>query len=59
MNLLTVEDIAKIIKAGRSTVYQWALLGQIPCYKVNGLLRFDEDEIREWLRSCKMPAHEI
>lgn len=59
MKLLTAEDVAKIINAGKSTIYEWAELGRIPCYKVNGLLRFDESEILEWLRSCKLPVREI
>lgn len=53
---LTVKDVSKIIKASKSTIYQWAELGQILCFKVNGLLRFEEQEILDWLKSCKLPA---
>jgi excisionase family DNA binding protein len=54
MKLLTVKEVAEIIKAKPSTIYSWAEQGVIPCLKINGLLRFDEDKIISWLRdSCK------
>ncbi len=59
MTFLTVKEVCKLIQAKPSTVYQWAELGQIPSYKVNGLLRFSEKEIFEWLKSCKSPTLDI
>ncbi|MBI5634466.1 MAG: helix-turn-helix domain-containing protein [Nitrospirae bacterium] len=53
MKFLTVNDICALIQAKPSTVYQWAELGQIPCFKINGLLRFEEKEILEWLKNRK------
>ena len=53
MKLLTVKDVAAIIQAKPSTIYAWAEQGSIPCFKLNGLLRFAEDEIKAWIRSCK------
>lgn len=54
MNLLTVKELAEILNVKASTLYQWAELGQIPCIKLNGSLRFDLDEIRGWVESCKV-----
>lgn len=51
--LLTVKDVALMLSAKESTVYQWAELGQIPCIKLNGSLRFDIDDISVWIESCK------
>lgn len=51
--LLTVKDVAPLLGAKGSTIYQWAELGQIPCIKLNGSLRFDIDDISEWIQSCK------
>ncbi|MBI4822818.1 MAG: helix-turn-helix domain-containing protein [Nitrospirae bacterium] len=53
MKLLNVNEIAQILNVKPSTVYQWAELGQIPCIKLNGCLRFDLEDILKWIRSCK------
>lgn len=53
MKFLTVKEVSRLIRAKPSTVYQWAELGQIPCFKINGLLRFEEREILHWLRDQK------
>lgn len=53
MNLLTVNEVAALLKTGKSTVYEWAALGQIPYLKVNGLLRFDEAELLEWVEGFR------
>lgn len=53
MKLLSVKEICALIQAKPSTIYQWAELGQIPCFKINGLLRFEEKEILDWLKDQK------
>jgi excisionase family DNA binding protein len=53
MRLLTVKEVAEILKAKSSTVYSWAEQGIIPCFKLNGLLRFSEDDIFTWIKNCK------
>ena len=53
MKFLTVTDICELLNAKPSTIYQWAELGQIPCFKINGLLRFEEKEILDWLKDQK------
>jgi len=45
MKFLTVKEVAHIINVKPKTIYQWAKLGQIPCIKLNGCLRFDLDDI--------------
>ena len=52
MNILTVNELSGILKVKVKTLYQWAELGQIPCIKFNGCLRFDLDEIRQWKKEC-------
>lgn len=56
--MLKVNDICELLNARPSTVYQWAELGQIPCFKINGLLRFEEREILEWIKSYKKELHQ-
>jgi excisionase family DNA binding protein len=53
MNLLTVKEIADILKVKHSTIYAWSEQRLIPCIKINGALRFSETEILSWLKNCK------
>jgi len=53
MKLLTINELSEILKVKVKTIYQWAELGQIPCIKLNGSLRFDLEDITNWIKSCK------
>jgi len=53
MKLLDVKEIAEFLHVKPATLYQWAELGQIPCLKLNGCLRFDIEDIMKWIKSCK------
>ena len=53
MKLVGVKEISELLTIKKSTVYQWAELGLIPCYKINGAVRFSEKEVLEWVQSCR------
>lgn len=53
MKFIDIKEVSALLGAKPTTVYQWSELGQIPSYKLNGLLRFEESEILEWLKSRK------
>jgi excisionase family DNA binding protein len=53
MKLLTVKEVAELLGVRRSTLYQWAETDKIPCCKINGLLRFSQEEILSWIKACK------
>jgi len=53
MKFIDIKEVSALIGAKTTTVYQWAELGQIPNYKINGLVRFEETEILEWLKENK------
>lgn len=53
MRLVGIKEISEMIGVKSSTLYQWSELGQIPCIKLNGCLRFDLDEIMRWIKACK------
>lgn len=53
MKLLTIKEVSEILQIKEKTIYQWAELGQIPCAKLNGALRFDLNDITRWIKSCK------
>ena len=53
MRVITIQELSEMLKVKPKTLYQWAELGQIPCLKLNGALRFDLDDIFDWIKSCK------
>ena len=52
MKIVTVTELAELLRVKPKTLYQWAALGQIPCLKLNGTLRFDMERIEKWLGDC-------
>ena len=53
--LLTVKDLSAWLNMKPSTLYLWAAQGKIPCRKIHGLIRFDQEEIHNWLASFTPP----
>ena len=53
MKLLTVKEVADFLKAKPSTIYSWAEQGLVPCFKLNGLLRFSESDILAWIEAFR------
>ena len=51
MKLLTVKELSVLISVKESTLYSWAGKGLIPAHKLNGLLRFDWQEIEVWIKN--------
>ena len=49
--LLTIRDLSNQLQIKTSTLYAWTAQGKIPYRKIHGLLRFDPDEIQQWLGS--------
>ncbi len=58
MKLVTIKEISEFLKVKESTLYSWVHGGSIPFYKLNGLLRFDMDEVREWVKNSKPVPYE-
>ena len=56
MTLLTAKDIATRLQVKEKTIYAWASQGKMPCMKVNGVIRFDEKAIEQWLQGCHVPV---
>lgn len=59
MKLIGVKEVSAILGAKSSTIYQWAETGQIPSFKLNGLLRFSEEDIEKWVLACKNTSVEV
>ena len=47
--LLTVDDVAGLLKARSKTIRQWVYQGKIPSLKINGLLRFSRHQLDSWI----------
>jgi excisionase family DNA binding protein len=54
--ILLASEIARWLRIGISTVYQWAHAGTIPCIRLNGVLRFHRQDVQVWLTAQQMPA---
>ena len=51
--LLTVREVAELLRINEKTVYEWARRGTLPCFRVGNRLRFDPHDITRWLASRK------
>ncbi len=58
MKLVSIKEVAKILGVKQSTLYSWVNNGSVPSYKLNGLLRFDLEEIEEWVKRSRQAHHE-
>ena len=48
--LLTVDEVAELLRIKRDTVYRLAAKGEIPGHKIGRVWRFPRDVIDEFLR---------
>ena len=51
--LLTISEVADYLNIKQKTIYAKTEAGEIPCYRIGGLIRFRLDEIDKWLESCR------
>ena len=47
--ILTLEEVAVFLRAGKRTVYRFAQNGQIPAFKLGGTWRFRRSELERWI----------
>ena len=53
-NWLTLEEAAKYLKMGKSTLYDLARKRSVPAHKMGREWRFDAEELDEWLKGGKL-----
>lgn len=51
--ILTLPEVAILLKVAEKTVYTMAQKGQIPAFKVRGQWRFKQDDIDRWIDEQK------
>jgi excisionase family DNA binding protein len=47
--ILTLDEVAMYLKAGKRTVYRLAASGEIPAFKLGGTWRFRRSELDQWI----------
>ena len=47
--ILTLDEVAAYLKAGKKTVYRLVQQGQIPGFKLGGTWRFRRTELDRWI----------
>ncbi|MCP5265583.1 MAG: helix-turn-helix domain-containing protein [Burkholderiaceae bacterium] len=47
--ILTLDEVAAYLKAGKRTVYRLAQQGDIPAFKLGGTRRFRRTELDRWI----------
>lgn len=57
--ILTLDEVAVYLKAGKRTVYRLAQNGDIPAFKLGGTWRFRRTELDRWIAASikKNPKH--
>jgi excisionase family DNA binding protein len=48
---LKVAEIAKLLGVTPQQIYKMAASGTIPSFRISGSVRFDPDDVAEWLRT--------
>lgn len=51
---LTIEELSKYISTPKGTIYAWTHMRKIPHSKVGRILRFDKQEIDQWMKKKKV-----
>lgn len=46
---LTLDDLSKLLKVSKRTLYGWIYTGKLKSLKIGGLIRFDPGYIEGWI----------
>jgi excisionase family DNA binding protein len=52
--ILTLAEVAQMLKVADKTVYTMAQRGEIPAFKVRGQWRFKRDDLDQWIEQQKL-----
>ena len=50
-DILTLDEVATYLKAGKRTVYRLAASSKLPAFKLGGTWRFRRGELDKWIAS--------
>ncbi len=52
--ILTLAEVAQLLKVADKTVYTMAQRGEVPAFKVRGQWRFKRDDLDQWIEQQKL-----
>ena len=55
--ILTLPEVAKLLKVAEKTVFTMAQRAEIPAFKVRGQWRFRRSDIDSWIEQQKSDTH--
>ncbi|MET0411365.1 MAG: helix-turn-helix domain-containing protein [Polyangiaceae bacterium] len=55
-HMLTVKEVAALLRVSTQTLYKMLEQGQIPAVRVGSQWRFDRDKVESWIESQGVPA---
>jgi len=55
-SILTLPEVAVLLKVAEKTVYTMAQRGQLPAFKVGGQWRFKLSDLEQWIEDQKAAA---
>jgi excisionase family DNA binding protein len=58
-NLLTVKEVAALLRVSAQTLYKMLEQGDIPAVKVGSQWRFDREKIRAWIDSRAAESKDV
>lgn len=53
---IAIDELSEYLKISRAELYRMARESEIPASKVGGRWRFQNDEIKEWMKARKLPS---
>uniref|UniRef100_A0A7V3RH52 DNA-binding protein n=1 Tax=candidate division WOR-3 bacterium TaxID=2052148 RepID=A0A7V3RH52_UNCW3 len=54
MKLIDIQTLSALLSVKTKTIYDWVHKAYIPYIKVGRLIRFDENEIKQWLEKKRV-----
>ena len=62
MEMLTVQQVAELLKVSPSLVYQLVNSGRLPCYRIGGgrgAIRIRTNDMHDFLSQCRVDSHDV
>ena len=56
--ILTLPEVAQLLKVAEKTVYSMAQKGQLPAFKVGGQWRFKHADLDQWIEDQKAASRD-
>ena len=57
--VLTIKEVAILLKVGEKTVYSMAQSGEFPAFKVRGQWRFSRKDLDAWIEQQKHSTQDV